>query len=157
MSATRTFCARIAIIGGMLACVFGLTLLFNGQTSLRAVTQPNTAPHIAAMAQAWAGEIAYGLPYSALSPMSNGADIASASAFDLSDDYWGLPRTEGVDAVAAYCGSCHSLALVMQQRQTPEGWNALLTWMTDKQGMAEPDPVARAEIVAYLAREFGAD
>jgi len=109
------------------------------------------------MAEAWTGEINYGPPFSALSPTSSDAAMIRASAFDPSDDYWGLPRTSGVDAVAAYCGSCHSLALVMQQRQAADGWNRLLDWMIEKQGMANPDPDARAEIVGYLAREFGAN
>lgn len=158
MSAARAIAARLVFIGGMAACVFSLTLLFNDQSSRGAGSKVTpAAPHIAAMAESWTGEIDYGPLYSALSPTSSDAAIMSVSAFDPSDDYWGLPRTSGVEAVAAYCGSCHSLALVMQQRQTADGWSGLLDWMVEKQGMAEPESGARAEIVAYLAREFGSE
>ena len=66
-----------------------------------------------------------------------------------------LRRSEGVETVAAYCSACHTLQIVMQQRQTRDGWDYLLTWMAEKQGMAEPPPDMRAEILDYLSREFG--
>ena len=79
-----------------------------------------------------------------------------AAAFDPTDDYWGLPRNEGYDLVAGYCAACHSLRIVMQQRASAERWDALLDWMVEKQGMAEPPAEDRAALVRYLSEAFGA-
>ncbi len=75
-------------------------------------------------------------------------------SFDPQDDYWGLPRTEGVDDVAAFCTACHSLEIVMQQRITPKRWQYTLNWMIEKQGMAKLDPETYQLIYAYLTRHF---
>jgi hypothetical protein len=108
-----------------------------------------------AMADAWTGDISFGAPYSALAPLSSLESAKTDARFDPADDYWGLPRSQGVETVSGYCSACHSLAIVMQQRQTEEDWDYLLNWMVEKQGMALPPDDIRAEIIAYLSREFG--
>ncbi len=110
---------------------------------------------LVAMADNWSGEIAYGAPYSALTPLNSVENAATDIRFNPADDYWGLPRSEGIETVAGYCSACHSLAIVMQQRQTQDGWNYLLNWMVEKQGMAPLPDDMRAEIISYLSREFG--
>lgn len=109
------------------------------------------------MAANWNGEIAFSPAYAALTPLADDVENASARVFNPLDDYSGLPRSEGVETVAAYCSGCHSLSLVMQQRQSREGWDHLLDWMAAEQGMAEPPPEMRAEILDYLSREFGVE
>ncbi len=112
--------------------------------------------HINAMANNWTEKINFGMPYSALTPLSKSNTTISDTPFDPADDYWGLPRSNGFETVAGYCGACHSLAIVMQQNQNEDGWNYLLNWMADKQGMAPPPTEMRTEIISYLTREFGA-
>ncbi len=93
--------------------------------------------------------------FNALDPGVVEASSASAS-FDPADDYWGLPRTEGVDLVAGYCASCHSLRIVMQQSASEARWRELMAWMIDKQGMAQPPDDDLEQMIGYLSENFGA-
>ncbi len=96
----------------------------------------------------------YAWSFNALDPgMSK--TMTAAAMFNPSDDYWGLPRQGAYDLVAGYCGACHSLRIVMQQRASESRWRELMTWMVEKQGMAPPPDQHREEMVAYLAAEFG--
>ena len=156
MTGNAYFLHRTLTLVAMFAVALGLTRLFDVSSSIEEhAGAPKSAERIAAMADGWTGEIAYGATYAALTPLSAEGALAGSAIFDPTDDYWGLPRSDDVDLVAAYCGACHSLAIVMQQRQSAEGWNYLLNWMTEKQGMAPLLAEDRAAILAYLTREFG--
>lgn len=106
------------------------------------------------------GQIDYAPAYFALTPdmpvyRAGRRDPDTAAFLRITDDpNAGLPTTDGVDLVAGYCGSCHSLQIVTQQRLTKNRWDRLLDWMVEKQGMAPPPADDRAIILAYLAREF---
>ncbi len=83
-------------------------------------------------------------------------DASSVSvAFDPADDYWGLPRADGVDLVASYCAACHSLRIVMQQHATETRWRELMAWMIEKQGMGPPPDDDLEMIINYLSDQFG--
>lgn len=71
------------------------------------------------------------------------------------EDFGGLPPGEGREETFAICGACHSLRLVTQQGLDAERWDALMDWMTEKQGMPELPQTERERIVSYLARHFG--
>ncbi|MEL7028242.1 MAG: hypothetical protein AAGL49_03305 [Pseudomonadota bacterium] len=92
----------------------------------------------------------------ALNTLDPGLPITSSAdtPFDPSDDYWGLPRTAGYEDVDAYCGACHSLQTVMQQRVSPERWAELLDWMVETQGMTPLAAEDRKTILAYLSEHF---
>ncbi len=158
MSGAQHILVRAGILTGMSLTVFGLTTLFD-----RAPDDITSASHVAtddsgrSAPAVWNGEINYGPAYAALNPYQSQSTQIAGTLFDPSDDYWGLPRSVGHDTVSAYCAACHSLQIVMQQRQSRDGWDYLLTWMTDKQGMAAPPPETREEILNYLAREFGGE
>ena len=159
MSKARDIGLRIGVLAAMTAFVIGLTSLFETKQSTPPLAGTPAAKSdpgavVSAMAAKFQDDIDFGAPYSALSPLGNADVIAETSGFDPSDEYWGLPRSQGVEIVAGYCSACHSLALVMQQRQSREGWDELLDWMVEKQGMANPDPTTRAAILGYLSREF---
>ncbi|MEZ5998168.1 MAG: hypothetical protein R3B98_05695 [Hyphomonas sp.] len=117
------------------------------------------AAAVTAMADSWDGNIQFDAMFNTLDPSLTSADGASgvASAFDPNDEYWGLPRDEGVDFVAAYCSGCHSLQIVMQQRKDEAHWHELIDWMIHTQGMPEPDAETRAEIEGYLGRNFNGE
>lgn len=80
---------------------------------------------------------------------------AGPSLFNPADDYWGLPRADGVDLVAGYCAACHSLRIVMQQNASETRWRELMAWMIEKQGMAAPPDEDLEQIIAYLSDHFG--
>ena len=159
MTSAQDMLARIATAAAMIVAVVILVRLFSSEKP--AAPAPSHEPVAIAeshmpesMDAAWKGEINYAPAYAALNPYADIAASTTASVFDPNDENWGLPRSAGVDSVAAWCSACHTLQIVMQQRQSRDGWNYLLHWMVDKQGMAEPPAETRAEILDYLSREF---
>ncbi len=108
---------------------------------------------IKAFAEDWDKEAAYPPPYDALDP-SVSLNAGANALFDPTDDYWGLPRSEGYDLVDGYCTACHSIRIVMQQRADRARWDELLTWMVKKQGMPEINPADREQVLTYLSTEF---
>ena len=77
---------------------------------------------------------------------------ALARSAQSEDEYLGLPDAPGREEVAAYCGACHSLKLVVQQGQTREGWADVLAWMYDEQEMPELEPDEEKLVLDYLAK-----
>mgnify|MGYP000362660864 CR=1 FL=1 len=150
---------RLAVAAALALLIIGLTKLFtpNGGALATAVQSASIRNPASAMAGAWNGEINYAPAYAALDPLTALASAEATSLFDPQDDYWGLPRANGYEEVAAYCTACHSLRIVMQQRQPREGWDYLLNWMVEKQGMAPPPADDRALLLDYLSQEFGDD
>lgn len=146
---------RILVIAAMASCVYLLTGLFAVPGPRQA--SATTPSRVEEMAAGWTGVINYTPAYAALYPFQSATNPIAASLFDPADDYWGLPRTDGYENVAAYCAACHSLQIVMAQRQSRDGWDYLLTWMVEKQGMAEAPQDTRQEMLNYLAREFSAE
>ncbi len=135
-------------------------ILIYGAISVRA---PATAPHAPVADQyAIAPFAADNLPaapdfnwrFNALDP-GTAETSATAALFDPADDYWGLPREDGVDLVAGYCSACHSLRIVMQQHANETRWRELMDWMIEKQGMAPPPDEDLEQIVRYLSDHFG--
>lgn len=161
MTRAQDILMPVFMIVAMTLVVMGLMKLTAPQEKehdvLAETTIASRDSRIEKMANDRPGEIAWGPAYSALAPLSAAANTPTTVQFDPGDDYWGLPRSEGVETVAALCGACHSLSIVMQQRQTREGWDYLLDWMIEKQSMAPPPTEIRAEILGYLSREFAAE
>ncbi|GJL96088.1 MAG: hypothetical protein DHS20C05_24930 [Hyphococcus sp.] len=153
------FWKTVLIPGGMILVAVFLTNLFstgNQPTGQPAKHTPPSEAHVTEANDATI-QINYAPAYSALDPLLSIDTNTNPSQFDPQDDYWGLPRSKGSEETAAYCTACHSLRIVMQQRQSRDGWDYLLTWMTEKQGMAEPFPEDREILLDYLTREFGVD
>ncbi|GAB4200822.1 MAG: c-type cytochrome [Wenzhouxiangellaceae bacterium] len=61
----------------------------------------------------------------------------------------------GAPLVAAWCGGCHSIELVTQQRLDREGWRLLLQWMQEEQGMPEMPVEHQVQVLDYLATHYG--
>lgn len=61
----------------------------------------------------------------------------------------------GREATYYACAACHSIRLVTQHGLGRERWDHLLDWMVDKQGMPELADEQRAEILDYLAENYG--
>jgi hypothetical protein len=112
------------------------------------------AQRAATMADTYDGAVIFKDRFNALDPAIKRSSVARGSAFDPADEYWGLPRTAGYEEVEAYCSGCHGLAIVMQQRVTPERWAELLTWMVEKQGMPPLEVEEQSLVQAYLTQYF---
>lgn len=67
----------------------------------------------------------------------------------------GVAAHEGREEVVAYCGACHSLKLVTQQRLPRYRWEELMVWMHEKQGMPKLPEEEEQLIVDYLAEHLG--
>ena len=65
-----------------------------------------------------------------------------------------LPPGEGRELTYALCSGCHSMMLVKQQGLSREGWEDTLDWMIAEQGMPEPEPALREQLLNYLATVF---
>jgi hypothetical protein len=60
---------------------------------------------------------------------------------------------DGLELVKANCTTCHSSALILQNRFTREGWNEKIVWMQETQGLwdlGENEP----KILDYLAANY---
>jgi cytochrome c1 len=65
----------------------------------------------------------------------------------------GLIADTHFELVINHCTACHSANLIIQNRQTADGWVSIIRWMQEKQNLwdlgADED-----EIVAYLAKHY---
>lgn len=84
--------------------------------------------------------------------------MASTSDAEEEEDYNGILVNEpGADITFAYCAGCHSERIVAQQGLTRDGWEELIEWMVEEQGMGEIEDPDYSEIVDYLAAHYGED
>ena len=65
-----------------------------------------------------------------------------------------LPAGHGREDTFAACTACHSTAIIRRSGLTRERWDALMDWMSEKQGMTPLEPDRRVLIVDYLAGAF---
>jgi cytochrome c len=72
-------------------------------------------------------------------------------------EFYPLPPGEGVDEVYYGCLACHSLRTVTNGGYSRAVWDELLDWMVAEQGMMEPEPDIRAQMLDYLATYIGED
>lgn len=71
--------------------------------------------------------------------------IEQESGF-IVDDYW--------EITAINCTSCHSGKLVTQNRASREGWESMIRWMQETQGLWDLGE-NEAGILDYLAKHYG--
>jgi hypothetical protein len=83
------------------------------------------------------------------------AESGAAVAAPARDFGPGWPAGPGQAETGELCDSCHSLAIVKQQRLSREPWDKMLTWMVEKQGMAAQSPERRTLMLDYLVQHFG--
>jgi competence protein ComEA len=85
--------------------------------------------------------------------LAAGASLGLALAAD--DDARALPDGPGKDLVAKVCIDCHTAATFRKMRLDEDGWWDKVGDMVDRG--AKADEKQQAEVVAYLARNFGPD
>jgi mono/diheme cytochrome c family protein len=79
------------------------------------------------------------------------AAVAGARAQETPE---ALPDGPGRDETFQACIACHGTAVIRRSRLTREGWDGLMDWMTEKQGMPPLEGEQRRVVVDYLARSF---
>jgi len=65
----------------------------------------------------------------------------------------GLAYDRNFDIVRANCTACHSGKLIAQNRATREGWQQMIRWMQETQGLWELG-VNEPKILDYLAEHY---
>lgn len=65
----------------------------------------------------------------------------------------GLIYDEGFEEVRAICTSCHSAKLVIQNRATRDGWEQMIRWMQETQGLWDLG-IAETKVLDYLAKNY---
>ncbi len=70
------------------------------------------------------------------------------------DKKTGLALAPGFEVVSAQCTVCHSARLITQNRASREGWQDMIRWMQETQGLW---PLGEQEglVLDYLAANYG--
>jgi mono/diheme cytochrome c family protein len=77
-----------------------------------------------------------------------GRPVTSAGALEIAPG-------PGRDLVAAHCGVCHSLQIVVETRMSRDEWDAALTWMQKEHHLWSFTDEDRARILDYLEKTQG--
>ncbi len=93
-------------------------------------------------------------------PLNFGSSEAAAAPDDTNvgeEDFGVLVNAPGAETTYYACVACHSERIVAQQGLTRAGWDDLLEWMVEDQGMMEIEEPDRTEILDYLAAHYNTD
>lgn len=80
--------------------------------------------------------------------------LASFGALRTQETPEALPEGPGREETFRACIACHGTAVIQRSRLTREGWDELMDWMAEKQGMPPLEGEERRVVVDYLARAF---
>ncbi|MCY3814759.1 MAG: hypothetical protein OXG59_00520 [Gammaproteobacteria bacterium] len=69
----------------------------------------------------------------------------------------GMPDDDGRLQVFGFCGSCHSIDLVLQQGLSRAVWEQVLVEMVRDHEMAPLQPDVRVKVLDYLEEYYGPD
>ena len=92
-------------------------------------------------------------------PLTFAAAAPAVEAAPASDtpDFGVLVAAEGVEETFDYCTACHSERIIAQQGQTRAGWEELMEWMIDEQGLTPIEEPDLSKILDYLSANYGTD
>ncbi len=74
-----------------------------------------------------------------------------------SDEFGILLDAPGVETTYYACSACHSERIVAQQGLSRKGWEEMLVWMVEEQGMFELEDAERNEVLDYLTAHYNVD
>ena len=80
--------------------------------------------------------------------------LSIAASSQQQDTDTGLVIAPGFEVVSVQCTVCHSARLITQNRSDREGWQAMIRWMQDTQGLwslGDNEPL----VLDYLASNYG--
>jgi len=90
-------------------------------------------------------------------PQDFGSAGTESQAVEQEEDFGQLFIAPGVEETYYACTACHSEMIVAQQGKTRDGWDDLLDWMIEEQGMSELPSDERDIILDYLAEHYNID
>ncbi len=83
---------------------------------------------------------------------------AKAQTPEAEENEFGVLKVaDGVEETYYNCVACHSERIISQQGLTRDGWDELLVWMVDEQGMHVIEPEERDKILDYLSTHYNID
>ena len=85
------------------------------------------------------------------SPQRSAGTPPAGYVRDVADVPENLPEGAAREEVFWFCTACHSSALMARQGLSRDRWDDLLTWMTDRHGMAPLEGAERDKFLDYLA------
>ncbi len=89
--------------------------------------------------------------------VANAGGELESVAEDEQTLFHGMPADEGRLEVFGFCGSCHSIKLVLQQKLPREIWDEVLIEMVEEHEMLELNPEIRRKVLDYLEKYYGPD
>ncbi len=101
--------------------------------------------------------IACALVACGLTGLASGADSSGTSEAEEQALFGGMPDDEGRLEVFGFCGTCHSIDLVLQQGLTRAVWEDVLVEMVRDQEMAPLRADDRSKVLDYLEKYYGPD
>lgn len=75
------------------------------------------------------------------------------AGFIVTDSISGLIISENYELVKAQCTPCHSAKLIVQNRATRDGWQQMIRWMQESQGLWDLG-VNEPLILDYLVKHY---
>ena len=85
-------------------------------------------------------------------------DTAQANGPELAENEFGILKVaEGVETTFYSCTACHSEMIIAQQGLPRKGWDEMLVWMVEEQGMSEIEEPDRTVILDYLSTHYNED
>ncbi|WP_142235894.1 hypothetical protein [Allostella humosa] len=85
-------------------------------------------------------------------PTASAGAVPPGYVRDSADVPANLPEGPDREEIFWFCTACHSSDLVRRQGLTRERWDELLTWMTDRHGMAPLEGTERDKYLDYLSQ-----
>lgn len=95
--------------------------------------------------------------FAAMAVRADGDDATDPGSEQEQTLFRGMPAAEGRLQVFGFCGSCHSIDLVLQQGLSRAVWEEVLVEMVEDQEMAPLPSDIRAKVLDYLERYYGPD
>lgn len=84
--------------------------------------------------------------------------VATPAFSNEEDNEFGiLFNAPGVETTYYACSACHSERIVAQQGLNRKGWEEMLVWMVEEQGMFELEDAERNEVLDYLTTHYNVD
>ena len=83
--------------------------------------------------------------------------VTASDAPEEEPEFGVLHVARGVETTYYACAGCHSEMIVAQQGLSRAGWEELLEWMVDEQGMAALEEPELSEVLDYLSAHYNED
>lgn len=87
-----------------------------------------------------------------------GAEASAETGAEAGSEEFGLlVAGPGAEETFYACTACHSEMIVAQQGLTRKGWEEMLDWMVEEQGMSALEEPDLSAVLDYLAANYGED